>query len=73
MIYTFSFFHVMDCCLRSILYYGIINLYNTANMVNMLVSEKWHHFWELPCANLLGLVEVAEENTIFPILSKYRY
>jgi hypothetical protein len=37
-----------------------------------VVSEKWHHFWELPKANLLGLVEVTGKNTIFPILSKYR-
>ena len=45
----------------------------TANIGWYVVSEKWHHFWELPQANLLGLVEVAGKNTIFPILSKYRY
>jgi hypothetical protein len=35
-----------------------------------VVSEKWYHFCELPEGNLLGLVEVAGKNTIFPILSK---
>jgi hypothetical protein len=42
----------------------------TANIGWCVVSEKWHHFWELPHENLLGLVEVARKNIIFPILSK---
>ena len=41
----------------------------TANIGWYVVSEKWHHFWELPNTNLLGLFEVAGRNTIFPILS----
>ena len=40
----------------------------TGNIGWYVVSEKWHHFWELPLTNLLGLLEVAGKNSIFPIL-----
>jgi hypothetical protein len=41
----------------------------TANISWYVVSEKWHHFRELPHTNLLGLFEVAGENNIFGILA----
>jgi hypothetical protein len=37
----------------------------TANISWYVVSEKWHHFWELPCTNLLGLFKVAGKITFF--------
>ncbi len=40
-----------------------------ANIGWYVVSEKWHHFWELTYTNLLGLFKVAGKNNIFPILS----
>jgi hypothetical protein len=30
-----------------------------ANIEDYVVSEIWLHFWELPYANLFGLLEVA--------------
>ena len=45
-----------------------------ANIGWYVVSEKWHHFWEIPQPNLLGQIKVAGKIPIFLILpSRYWY